>query len=558
MTTESTADLKVRFAQLQKSIQQDPNNIPPYLEIADIFVQVGNHNQALQILSHVLHLAPGNMAACQKMVPLLGKITPSAYHPELDRDLLECLQQELIDHQQLAHLAAAHLLYKYSATGFSTDSPITTDTIFLRLLSRCINVHPQTETLLVKLRATLLHTYQDKDSLVENEITLVCAMALQAFGNEYIWPVSSAEEMLVNQYMPANKSAIACLLLAMYRPLYQFVNNQEIPQLFNAIKNPLVGELIKTTLAEISTEQDLITQIPSLAASNPHAVSIQVRAQYEQNPYPRWRTPPAPAPLPLKDYIQKLPGVSKKIFGDTSLQLLVAGCGTGFEPIDLARMDKNLQITALDLSKASLAYGQRMARELGINNIHFIQGDILDAAQLHQQFDVINSTGVLHHLEDPEAGWRSLCAITRPGGIMRISLYSELARQRIVTARQLISQHNLSGELDDIRKCRALIFNLDPGHPLRDLLQSQDFYSTSGCRDLLFHVQEHRFTLLQIQSLIARLGLRLIGFDVPAQARTQFIQAHPNSLLDLEKWHHFETQHPDTFAGMYQLWLQKP
>src|SRR5690606_31816845 len=97
-----------------------------------------------------------------------------------------------------------------------------------------------------------------------------------------------------------------------------------------------------------------------------------VRAQYEANPYPRWRAPPAPQLRSLADLLAALGAPQEE-----PIDVLVAGCGTGFEPIDLARTDSSLEVTALDLSAASLAYGQRMARALGVANVRFVRGNLL-------------------------------------------------------------------------------------------------------------------------------------------------------------------------------------
>ena len=78
----------------------------------------------------------------------------------------------------------------------------------------------------------------------------------------------------------------------------------------------------------------------------------------------------------------------------------------------------------------------------------------------------------------------------------------------------------------------------------------------SGCRDLLFHVQEHRFSLPQIEAMIGRLGLRFLGFEFPdsgatlARYRERF-----KDPLDLKSWHRFEMEFPDTFSRMYQFWV---
>ncbi len=81
----------------------------------------------------------------------------------------------------------------------------------------------------------------------------------------------------------------------------------------------------------------------------------------------------------------------------------------------------------------------------------------------------------------------------------------------------------------------------------------------SECRDLLFHVQEHRFTLPQIKEVLRDTGLDFIGFSLdPAvikQYATRF--ADDGAQSDLDHWHDFETAFPNTFAGMYKLWGQK-
>jgi hypothetical protein len=90
------------------------------------------------------------------------------------------------------------------------------------------------------------------------------------------------------------------------------------------------------------------------------------------------------------------------------------------------------------------------------------------------------------------------------------------------------------------------------------LKESADFYSLSGCRDLVFHVQEHRYTPPQLGELIAGAGLRLVGFEAPPEARAVFAAAFgPADPLDLGRWDRLEARRPELFAGMYHLWAQK-
>jgi hypothetical protein len=109
----------------------------------------------------------------------------------------------------------------------------------------------------------------------------------------------------------------------------------------------------------------------------------------------------------------------------------------------------------------------------------------------------------------------------------------------------------------DIRAFRAHVLALSDAEPLAALKGSADFYSLSGCRDLVFHVREHRYTPPQLAELIAGAGLRLVGFDAPPEASAAFRQAFGAAdPLDLNLWDQLEARRPTLFAGMYQLWAQ--
>ena len=116
-------------------------------------------------------------------------------------------------------------------------------------------------------------------------------------------------------------------------------------------------------------------------------------------------------------------------------QILITGCGTGRETIDTATRFRKCNVLAIDLSLTSLAYAKRKTEELGISNIEYMQADILDLTALDRKFDIIESGGVLHHMDDPMAGWKVLTDCLKTGGLMRIGLYSESARKHIVQIR---------------------------------------------------------------------------------------------------------------------------
>jgi SAM-dependent methyltransferase len=216
------------------------------------------------------------------------------------------------------------------------------------------------------------------------------------------------------------------------------------------------------------------------------------------------------------------------------------------------------RILAIDLSRASLGYAARRAQDIGIRNVEFAQADILELGRFDERFDVIECTGVLHHLNDPVAGWRVLIGLLAPGGKMKVGLYSETARRGAAAARRLIAERGFAADLQGMRAARAAILALRRDDPARMVTRTVDFYTRSGCRDLLFHVQEHRYTLSRIEAILADLALEFLGFEFETEAALlEYRREFPLDLAatSLANWSEFETRHPDTFNAMYQFWV---
>ena len=145
---------------------------------------------------------------------------------------------------------------------------------------------------------------------------------------------------------------------------------------------------------------------------------------------------------------------------------------------------------------------------------------------------------------------------------MRIGLYSEIGRQHIVLGRSLIAEKGYSTSPEDIRQCRQEVIGLaaDGNPAMAKICDRNDFFATSECRDLLFHVQEQRLTLPQIEAALTSLHLKFLGFEMRDQRTLRkFRESHPNTNAptSLSLWHEFELDNPDTFIGMYQFWCQK-
>lgn len=413
------------------------------------------------------------------------------------------------------------------------------------------------ERFLAAIREALLRTAAagtDRPEL----IFIACALARQCFLNDYVYTTATGESHaaaeLAQRLVQAARegkqvSAVAVGVVGAYMPL----DSREWPADFMQRQWPTALQaLFRQQIVE--PRRELRESIPRLGAIE-DPVSREVQRQYEQSPYPRWVRLPAAQAITFGQQMAALfPGIEVSQSPGQPTEVLVAGCGTGQESTDLAQGIALSRVLAIDLSLASLAYAKRKAADAGLANIEYAQADIL-TFESPRAFDFISSVGVLHHLRDPLEGWRRLAAMLRPGGIMQVGLYSELGRQELAPARALIAERGWKPEPADIRRARAEIL---PSPRFAAVAALRDMYGMNECRDLLFHVQEHRYRLPQVKAMAQSLGLEPLGLAVPATIARSFHSRFGTARADdLDAWDEFERAHPGTFSGMYILWLRK-
>ena len=140
---------------------------------------------------------------------------------------------------------------------------------------------------------------------------------------------------------------------------------------------------------------------------------------------------------------------------------------------------------------------------------------------------------------------------------MRIGLYSALARRHIVKLRNEIKRSGIGSSGIEMRSFRDTVITSDKEHH-KQILDSDDFYSLSSLRDLLFHTQEHRFTIPQLKECLFELGLKFCGFEHREAVRYfKLTNTRPDDAYDLDIWNVYEETNPSVFQGMYQFWCQK-
>jgi 2-polyprenyl-3-methyl-5-hydroxy-6-metoxy-1,4-benzoquinol methylase len=436
------------------------------------------------------------------------------------------------------------------------------DPMLLSLLQSVPARKTELELVLTSLRAALLNEAGDAPD--DGVLAFCCAMAKQCFINEYVFAVTADEDAQVDRLKAMLGDAIAAgaaiapmrlAALAMYLPLHALPGADALPA---RTWPPALDDMLTQQLREPRQELALRSTIARLTPVDDD-VSLRVQQQYEENPYPRWvRVAGNVEPIAIDKHLRnKFSTAAFTPLGKTeSFDILVPGCGTGLQSTEVVQCYQGARVLAVDLSLSSLCFAKRMTPASLAERIEYLQGDILKLGAIGRTFDMIDVTGVLHHMADPIEGWRILLTLLRPGGIMHLGFYSELGRRDLMAARAFIVERGYAATPADIRRCRQDLLKT----PMGIIARFTDFFSTSECRDLLFHVQESRTTIPAIKAFIDGHALKFIGFDLDDTAAQNFralFSANGWSMTDLDKWHAIETQHPNTFSGMYQLWVQK-
>jgi len=418
------------------------------------------------------------------------------------------------------------------------------------------------ERLLTGLRRVLLESAQN---IAGERLTMACSLARQCFINEYVFTCSAEEAAQVSALRDRVAGALrvghpiepgTLAILACYEPLHALSHAEG---LLDDDWPASVSALLSQQIAEPREEARLRATIPRLTSIR-DSVSQSVREQYEQNPYPRWsKTAPLSEPRPFETYLARaMPLARFTPLRKAQLDYLIAGCGTGHQVASVLQAMRDVAVTAIDLSLASLAYAKRMTDALRLP-VDYGQADILELRDLRRTFDVVDVSGVLHHLAEPLAGWSILVALVRPGGFMRVALYSRLGRRCITAAQQFIRAQGFPATPDGIRAARQAILALPDDSEERRVAALTDFFTLSECRDALFHVQEHTFDLRQIAAFLKDNGLAFLGFDAAPDLTHRYARRFPQDAArtNLENWAVLEEENPDIFIGMYQFWVQK-
>ena len=509
---------------LRQAVKLSPKDSGMHFDLGCALEALGRVDGAIQSYLQALSIDPDFAECRRRLAVALTGVSFASVSAPLRREIEACLSANDVNKQTLVGsvlsilkldgdfaklIGSPHedreqtLEANYREGVFDT---VLDSRLFRLLLRHTVLIDSDLEISLIALRKVILFQIASGDRQPfgphGGKFRFLCCLAEQCFNNEYVYPVSDEEQRVLDDLetriearlrespgLP-DELQIDLVCFSMYKPLRALEDSRDLARSDDEAWDEAARSIAKRQLDDYDQESRIAGAIQPIIEIG-DAVSLAVRGQYEENPYPRWLSidhqKPRTASFVLKAL---LPHFAIPEFLNTSPQILVAGCGTGRHAILSATRFRDAEVLAVDLSAASLAYGVRMAKQLDIANVQFRQADILTLSNMDTRFGIIECAGVLHHMEDPITGWKVLTDLLQPHGLMRLGLYSERARISVSATKEWAVRNGFDASTESIRRCRQAIVRLPEEDAKRDVMTWRDFYSMSGCRDLLFHVQE--------------------------------------------------------------------
>lgn len=233
------------------------------------------------------------------------------------------------------------------------------------------------------------------------------------------------------------------------------------------------------------------------------------------------------------------------------LDILIAGCGT-FQAALFAFMNRTAKVVAIDVSRSALKHQQYLKDKHGLDNLELHLLPIEEVSTLSRDFDLIVSTGVLHHMADPLAGLKALGGCLRTDGALGVMLYAKYGRIGVDMLESAFRDLELTQDDASVQMVKEAIAVLPADHPVRPYLAgARDLVSDGALVDTFLHSRQRSYTVEECLDLVSSAGLSFQGWlrntpyyphDFVAPASR--FQAMLDQLPDVKLWSVMERLQP--------------
>jgi SAM-dependent methyltransferase len=212
------------------------------------------------------------------------------------------------------------------------------------------------------------------------------------------------------------------------------------------------------------------------------------------------------------------------------LDILIAGCGTNQAAV-FAFMNPDAKVTAVDISQPSLDHQQYLKDKHGLFNLELHLLPIEDLPTLGRDFDLVVSTGVLHHMADPQTGMNAIASCLRPDGAMGVMLYAKYGRFGLELLQADFRDLGLGQNESSIAMVREALSLLSPDHPAQPYLRmAGNIRSDAELVDTFLHGRERSYNVDDCIDLVTNAGLVFQGWFNNAPYYPHDFFTRPNSV----------------------------
>lgn len=240
------------------------------------------------------------------------------------------------------------------------------------------------------------------------------------------------------------------------------------------------------------------------------------------------------------------------------LDILIAGCGTNQAAV-FAYQNRNARVVAVDVSRSSLDHEDHLRRRYGLTNLTLHELAIEEVPALGLTFDLVVSTGVLHHLANPLDGMKALAACARPDAAMAVMLYAKYGRLGVDLLASVFQDMGLGQDETSVAMVHEALGLLPQNHPVHSYLSiASDMGSDAALVDTFLHARAEAYTVDECLELVDAAGLVFQSWlfnapyhlhDVPPSPKG--IAAALAALPDARHWSVMERLYPSNACHFF-------
>jgi len=567
LATHNTAKAKECF---ERAIKIAPKQTRSEVILAHLLTQTGEYERSFQAYRELAKTHYQDPIFKSQLLSLANRLVVNVYDLELEQDLINYLQWEDANLDNLGHLVSSFLEKKFSLDEAGTSAPfedISQCPLLLLAMERSLLKGPLVEKLLMAVRHELLDYSTQNGVIAKTHLPMAMAFIQYGLKSEYVLPMTDGEQSVLRglqEIISQAMSQFGCNALdisgalTLYSMYFHWNQLEQYEQLLSLDEGKWPSNLIpvkKWYETQDNQRHYSFKKVTSLPDNS-------IQRQYERFPYPRWQYLDA---MKKSNY-----GVSLQYeypehtipesYLKNKLNVMVAGCGTGRHAVNVAKHFHNTDVTAIDISEPSLRHAKQQADYYQLDNIQFQLGDITQLKKPAIQYDVVECSGVLHHIVNHDTALNNLVNSLKNRGFIKIALYSQRARATLQRIKMSVERLNIQEDTNKLKIIRQAILNSQNLEGIDKIVVADDFYTLSGFIDMMFNEYEKHFTPLKIQELCDKHNLEWLGFcNLSQKVKQQFRDFHGlrADFKDLNQWEDFEREYPDSFPQMYQFYCQK-